>query len=203
MCEKSSRLAAINPQKITGNWHNGIALDVHTISSVHVGVDEFGHDRFDTTYSGLGELLYRLKYGSDQSAVPEIVRTVEEYLQPQRDKFDLIVPVPPSKRRPVQPVILLAQGVGAAIDIPVALGAIGTMRPSAPLKDVSAPEERKALVIGLYIADPRITAQRNILLFDDLFRSGATMNAITEALVKQGKAKMVYAFTITKTRSNR
>ena len=42
---------------------------------------------------------------------------------------------------------------------------------------------------------------RKVLLFDDLFRSGATMNAITSALYDQGQAREVYALTLTRTRS--
>jgi len=44
---------------------------------------------------------------------------------------------------------------------------------------------------------------RNILLFDDLYRSGATLNAITQALKDKGKAKEVYALTLTITRRRR
>lgn len=196
-------MASCNPQKVVGNWHSGIALDVHTTSSVHVGVDELGHDRFETTYSELGGLLHRLKYKSDRSAAPEIVETAVEFLRPRRSKFDLIVPVPPSRIRSFQPVIVLARGIGAALGILVALNCIRTTRPPAQLKDVSDAEERRALVSGLYSADPAIAAQKNILLFDDLFRSGVTMNAVTEVLMKEGKASKIYALTITKTRSNR
>lgn len=42
---------------------------------------------------------------------------------------------------------------------------------------------------------------RHVLLFDDLHRSGATMNAITEALYDDGDAAEVFALTITRTRS--
>ena len=45
-------------------------------------------------------------------------------------------------------------------------------------------------------------ARLNPPLFDDLFRSGATMNAITDVLLRKGKAASVRAFTITRTRSN-
>lgn len=38
---------------------------------------------------------------------------------------------------------------------------------------------------------------RKILLFDDLYRSGATMNAITAALYDEGEAANVFALTIT------
>ena len=46
------------------------------------------------------------------------------------------------------------------------------------------------------------TTGKNVLLFDDLFRSGATMNAITDVLLNQGQVTSVSVLTITKTRSN-
>ena len=49
-----------------------------------------------------GELLFRLKYRSDLSAVPEIVEAITNFLKPSRTTFDLIVPVPPSGHREVQ-----------------------------------------------------------------------------------------------------
>jgi hypothetical protein len=53
-------------------------------------------------------------------------------------------------------------------------------RPVAPQDDLPAAEKRFA---------------------SDLFRSGATMNAITGALYDQGRARDVYALTLTRTRS--
>jgi predicted amidophosphoribosyltransferase len=76
------------------------------------------------------------------------------------------------------------------------------MRPTTQLKGVTDPEKRKELVEGLYAVDPTCTAGRSVLLFDDLFRSGSTMNAITDVLMQQGRATVVRALTITKTRSN-
>lgn len=47
----------------------------------------------------------------------------------------------------------------------------------------------------------RFVAGKRILLFDDVFRSGATMNSITAALYDQGGAAEVCALTLTRTRS--
>ncbi len=41
------------------------------------------------------------------------------------------------------------------------------------------------------------TAGKNILLFDDLFGSGATVSHITEALKEKGDAAAVYLLTLT------
>lgn len=80
-------MAATNPQIITGNWSKGIALDLHTLSSVKVGVNEAGHDVFDTTRSELGQLLYRLKYSGDLQVAQDIIDTASAYLQPSLAKF--------------------------------------------------------------------------------------------------------------------
>ena len=195
-------MAVINLQPIAGNWRSGFALDLHTTSSTYLGDNESGHPQFDTTYSELGALLHRLKYDHDQTAAPEIIATAAGFLTPQRAKFDLIIPVPPSTQRAVQPVIVMASGIGAAIGLPV-ISCITTTRSTAQLKSITDPEKRKEALAGLHAVDAAHTKGKRVLLFDDLFRSGSTMNAITDVLLQQGGATTVYALTITRTRSNR
>jgi competence protein ComFC len=191
-------VVAINPQVITGKWQVGYALDVHTLSSTYLGADQYGHDRYDTTRSPLGELLYRLKYNRDQSVVPEIIDTVCAFLG-KAFKFELIVPVPASTARTVQPVVLIAAGIGDKIGVPVKQ-CVNATRPTTQLKDVYDPAQRKAQLDGLYAVDAAVTSGKRILLFDDLFRSGATMNAVTDVLYQSGAAD-VSALTLTCTRS--
>jgi competence protein ComFC len=194
-------LVTINPQKLTGNWRAGIALDVHTISSTHLGINEAGHDVFDTKRSELGELLYRLKYRGDETAAKEIVEAASKFLAAHRAKFDLIVPVPPSGVRALQPVMKLATGVGAALDVPV-IQCVTTVREATQLKGVIDPERRKELLDGLHTVDATHTVGKNVLLFDDLYRSGSTMNVISNLLMTSGQAAGVRAFAITRTRRN-
>lgn len=177
------------------------ALDLHTLSSTYLGVNEYGHEVYDTKRPEIGELLYRLKYRSDMAAANEIVATAAEYLKPSRDNFDLIVPVPPSGVRALQPVITLANGIGAALQIPV-VECITLTRAGTQLKGVIDPEKRKELLDGLHAVDANQTSGKRVLLFDDLFRSGSTMNAITDLLLGAGGAARVDALTITCTRSN-
>jgi competence protein ComFC len=89
-----------NPKKIPGRWRDGYALDYHTLSSEFVGYDEFGHARFDTKRSEVGELLYRLKYRSDQTAVADLVDAAVSFLRRWAPSIDIVVPVPPSRQRP-------------------------------------------------------------------------------------------------------
>ncbi|AZO57664.1 ComF family protein [Mesorhizobium sp. M8A.F.Ca.ET.208.01.1.1] len=194
-------MVKINPIKIEGRWHSGIALDLHTTSSTPTGPNEFGHMQFDTVRPEIAELLFRLKNRADKDAAGPIIESTANFLAQYRDKFDCIVPVPPSHQRALQPVIVLAEGIGAALGVPV-LSCITTTRSTSQLKNVTDPEERKKQVEGLYQVDATQTQGRSILLFDDLFRSGTTMNAITDELLGPGKAASVRALTITKTRSN-
>ena len=71
------------------------------------------------------------------------------------------------------------------------------------LKNILDLDERVKLLEGLYTIDKSVTQGKSILLFDDLYRSGATMNAITAELYVSGKATDVFALTITRTRSHR
>lgn len=194
-------MVAIHPLKIEGRWQFGVALDLHTTSSTPIGHNEAGHMQFETKRPEISDLLYQLKYQNNQGAAQGIIEAAAAYLRPHLAKLDIIIPVPPSKYRAVQPVILLANGIGVALGLPV-MNCVTTTRSTSQLKSVTDPARRQELVKGLYAVDSADTIDKNILLFDDLFRSGTTMNAITDVLLKDGRAKTVRAFTITKTRSN-
>ena len=78
-------------RRILGKWKEGFSLDVHTLYSVFVGHDEFGHPRFDTQRSEIGELLYKLKNKADQTSVPEIVDSVETLMKAWSPTVDILV----------------------------------------------------------------------------------------------------------------
>ena len=59
----------------------GYALDLHTTSSTFLGYDGYGHPQFETVRSELGELLYKLKYRADPSAVDSIAETAAGFLK--------------------------------------------------------------------------------------------------------------------------
>ncbi len=113
-------MITLHPIKLTGDWQEGFALDVHTISSTFLGYDEYGHEVFDTQRSEIGELLYQLKYKADKTAINEIVAAVSKFLVSDwKVSVDAIVPVPPSKtNRVIQPVIVIAKGVSTSLKIP-------------------------------------------------------------------------------------
>lgn len=193
----------VNPQPIEGRWHIGFTLDVHTISSTYKGDNAYGHPEYDTNRTELGELLYRLKSGSDETVVPEVATAVVAFLGRYRRDFDVLVPVPPSNnRRARQPVSILATEIGRLLDCPV-IDCVRKTKPMTQLKNVFGLEERNRLLAGLHDVAIGAVTDRRVLLFDDLYRSGATLNAVAGVLTDIGRAASVFAFAVTRTRSNR
>jgi predicted amidophosphoribosyltransferase len=195
-------MAQFRSRQIIGKWKEGFALDVHTLSSIPIGYNEFGHMQFDTTRSEVGELLYKLKNRRDTSKVDEIVAAAISHLRTWHPPIEMIVPVPPSSRRALQPVMLLAKGISDQLPIPL-VECVTKTRDTPQLKNIFDLDERLKALDGVHTVDASATQGRKVLLFDDLYRSGATMNAITTLLYDQGMAADVFALTITRTRSFR
>lgn len=191
----------IAPTEITGRWRKGYALHLHTLSSRPIGYNESGYMQYDTQRPEIAEHLHQLKNRGKAEAAAPIIEAAVSFLQPKASFFDIIVPVPPSKTRSLQPVLVLAEGIAKNLHKPYS-PCITATRATAQLKDISDPEQRKAHMEGLYAADVAQTQNKRILLLDDLYRSGSTLNAITELLLTTGKATDVVVLTITKTRVN-
>jgi predicted amidophosphoribosyltransferase len=186
---------------ILGKWRAGFALDLQTLSSTPIGHNEYGHMQFDSQRSEVGELLYQLKYRGDQSVVPAVVEAVASAIGQPSDKIEAIVPVPPSTPRAAQPVAVLAAAIGNRLGIPV-VDCVKRIKQLPQLKNVYDLDERLKMLEGAHSVDKAAVQGKKVLLFDDLYRSGATMNAITPLLYDEGGARDVVAVTITRTRSN-
>lgn len=191
----------IKPMKVPGFWTEGYVLDYHTERSEFVGHDEYGHPRFNTVRTAVGDLLYRLKYKGQKAALADIVATAASFIRAWNPPISAIVPVPPSRPRAAQPVKLIAQGLGTELRLP--LCDIVTKRATKELKDVFDYHERMVLLANAYAIRPAPALDSTaVLLIDDLYRSGATLNAVAGALVAQGRVGAVYAFCLTRTRSS-
>ena len=97
--------------------------------------------------------------------------------------------------------MLLAEALSKHAELAVA-DCLTRKRDIPQLKNVTDLDERAALLDGLHAVDKTATQGKTILLFDDLYRSGATMNAIAAELRDTGLAADLYALTVTRTRSN-
>jgi competence protein ComFC len=187
--------------QIKGAWRDGFVLDYQILSSTFTGYDGLGHPQFDTVRTELGELLYRLKYRGDRSVTDEIVEAAAEFIQSRRwePPISLIVPMPASRARSEQPVNILSDALGKHVGINVEKEAVKKVKSTPQLKDVKDYGERTQLLEGAFsVSIPKIE-DKSILLLDDLYQSGATIEGVTRALYKQGNASAVFALVLTRT----
>jgi len=190
-----------NPRKLSGPWAEGYALDLQTTSSTLLGYNSYGHPVFDTQRPPLAELLHRLKNRGDQTAIEPIVDTVEEFVNTWKPRVDAIVPVPPSNTaRKRQPVIAVATALSERMGIPLCDSCLSKIKSTGQLKDIFDYSKRAEILTGAFSVDERRTRGRRLLLFDDLYRSGATVSTITNLLIGTGAASAVYLLTLTRTR---
>jgi len=197
-------MVKISPKKIKGQLDEGYALDFHTVRSDFIGYDGYGHPQFDTKRTEIGELLYRLKSGKDQSVIEDIVTIAADFVQSKRNwSIELVIPVPPSSIRSSQPIIVLAKKLAKALGVEYCSDCVKKIKNTPQLKNVFDAEERRKLLTGAFQADRSKIQGKSVLLFDDLYRSGATMNEVSSLLQKSGKAEYIYALALTMTTVHR
>lgn len=193
-----------SPIPLTGPWDEGFALDFHTVDSQYLGDDAYGHPQFETTRTPIGELLYKLKYRSDRSTVEALCQTAAEFIEDRGWDLNLIVPVPPSRSgRRFQPVPLLAKEIGRLLGWQSCPDCIIKTRETDELKVIYDYQKRLDQLKDAYSVATDKVMNQNVLLIDDLYRSGATLEAVGNVLREVGKARKVFALTFTQTRSNR
>jgi ATP-dependent DNA helicase RecQ len=180
-------LSKSHPRPLEGPWQCGWALGFHSRFSGG-----------DWSRSGVGSLTFRLKYRGDQTVIPALVEQALTLLheQPVLKQVDFIVPVPPSAQREMDPVSGFCQALGKTINLPVR-SVLTKSRQTQPQKELKTLAQKRANVRGAFALKDDIKG-KDILLVDDLFDSGATLEEIHRLLIRQGAA-CVCILTLTRT----
>ena len=183
-----------------GNWKAGWALDLHTVKSIPLG-----DGKFDATYTETGKALNELKYHQNYAQIEQLANEVIAFLKTRLvlPYINVIIPVPPSKNRNIQPVEEIAKLVSKGLNIPIDTNYIVKIKNTSELKTIEDPLEREKLLTDAFSLQDLRYQNKKILLFDDLFRSGSTLKEITKTLYYNGHVNNVYIVTLTKTRSKR
>jgi len=180
-------LTRSHPRSLAGAWQTGWSLGFH---SRITGAD--------WSRSGVGDLTYRLKYEADMTVLPALTQQTLDLFQahPELKQVDLIVPVPSSTERKVNPVRVFCEALAGKIRIPMQIVVVKT-RSTAPQKEMKTLAQKRANVAGAFAVCGEIKG-KGLLLVDDLFDSGATLEEITRLLFKHGVAG-VNVLTLTRT----
>lgn len=192
----------VNVKNITGNWDAGVVLDKHTIRSVPIGHDQYGHMQFDTTRTQVGEALFQLKNRGDWNQVEPLAQELATSAFPCFRDVGIIVPVPASVTRAKQPVFEIATalakktGLTSFEDIVRKAPAV---KGAPQLKNLNTKAAKAAALAGRISINDEIDqdGKWNVLVVDDLFDSGASMEAVCTALKSYHKIDKIYVAALT------
>ena len=191
----------VNVRQIHGGWDLGYSLDKHTISSTPIGPNEWGHMQFDTIRPEAGEALFQLKYRSDSSQVNIIASQMYNSLYRYFSSANLIIPMPASKQRQRQPVTEIAKELSQLMSIPCYEGLLIKKNATPPMKDIPNIEEKiQTLMDAFDINDQLNEGRYDVLIVDDLYDTGSSLEAATNVLRQYGKIQNIYVSTVTRKR---
>jgi len=186
----------LEPIKIFGKWDDGYALDNHMLSSEFLGYDENGKEKFNNTRTTVGELVYQIKYNNQKEKLNDLLEIMSSFLDNWRikDKADLVISVPPSKNTRVdQPVFEIANTIGNYLGRPTD-NTILTKNTNLQAKDGNTN------VSGTITKNKTFENPVSMLIIDDLYSTGATLNEVVKVLKTDENVKNVYVLVMTKTR---
>ncbi len=191
-------LAQPHTRALYGPWRAGFALDFHT--------------RFDGDVASrgvIGDLVFRYKYRNEKNLARELASRWAQLLREQAGlpKFDAVLPIPSTTVREFDPVGNLATALAAELGIPALFGVLVKTRVTQPQKELHALAQKQANVRGAFTLKGEMQGAfllkgglrgKQILLVDDLYDSGATLQEAARVLQRAGVAGIV-VLTLTKT----
>lgn len=186
--------------ELNGNWMSGYAFDIHTLYSIYEGCDEYGHPNYETKRTLMGEAVYKLKYRNDKCQVFNIINLLQknqDFLSFIQD-VDVIIPVPPTKKRDFQPVVEIAKQMAIKFKISFWENVLFSMN-TQQMKNVPTEEKYETISDKIVIDFSKLNKSLHYLIFDDLYDSGTTLKVYVDKFVKKGYDK-ISVFTLTKTR---
>ncbi len=154
-------------------------------------------------YTGnLRKAILRVKYNSREASV---ARSLSYFIRDHfsrffpRDAFDRILPVPLHPKRlrarEFNQCVLLSGPLASCLGIPLDLDAVERVRHTQPQRFSTQRERRKNLKGAFRVRRPARIDQQSILLFDDVYTSGATLEEMARCLLSAG-ASRVAALTL-------
>ncbi|MEZ8420563.1 ComF family protein [Vibrio splendidus] len=196
----------VNVKEITGVWDSGYSLDKHIVSSTYIGENQWGHAKFDTVRTDVGEAVFLLKYRDDFTKCADIAQSIKDNILPKLPFISFIVAMPPSKVRPKQPVQEIALELGNIAGKLCINGLLVKSKSTPQMKDIASREERIELLMAAFEIDDKVVAETlpetgyNVLIIDDLYDTGTSLEAATQTLRQCDKIEKIFVATATRKR---
>lgn len=133
--------------------------------------------------------IHALKYKNNRSLAAIFANAIAEVYKNNPYPIDFLTVVPLSKKRKQQrgynQVALIAKALQLQINLKFLPGAISRIRNTETQVGKNV-RERAINVIGAFQANPMLVQDKNVLILDDVYTTGATLNACANALKTAG-----------------
>lgn len=141
------------------------------------------------------DLIYKLKYGKQPFVAGAIAQLmVEKFREVVVDKFDLVVYVPITRakmrERGFCQTELIARVLAKELGFPLRENLILRVRDNKEQTELNKEERRKNLEDAFVIDDSVDLSGKSVLIVDDVYTTGATMQSITKLLRGKGADKV-------------
>lgn len=189
----------VNIKEIAGNWDKGVVLDKHSKYSVITGQNEQGYNTYDTVRTDVGEALFQLKYRSDWNQVQPLAQCLYHNAYHLFENVGFIVPMAASNVRARQPVTEVAQALAQLAGVPCTTHMLLKAAGGVSLKNLNTKQEKVAAIANSFSCQEIIKkmGRWNVLVIDDLYHTGASMEAACAALRGYNKINKIYVATLT------
>lgn len=154
-------------------------------------------------YDGkIKEAFHLFKYAGRRSLINSFEKLIPKQIPSPLGKYDLIIPVPlhrnKLRKRGFNQSLLIAHAVGKLWGIHVNPFILKKIKDTPPQTGLSYDERAENLKEAFFVSNPRMVINKNILLVDDVFTTGFTIQECARALKKSG-VNSVDFFTIART----
>ncbi|MER8655032.1 hypothetical protein [Mesorhizobium sp. M0847] len=172
---------------IVRNFMNGhrdhVFLRDHLDSSVALSMHYDGNSR-----TPLGDLEYAAKYQQDTGAISKLTDLAAQFISttPRYKNVKLIAPVPPRPDKQFDLPTVLCTGVAQKLELQLVSAGEWT-KPKAQLKEKNIGEKWDALEAAEFKMSPDIKGKGAIILMDDLYQSGCTINFVGNRVQHHGE----------------
>ncbi len=192
----------VNLRALAGNWDAGYALDKHMLSSEYLGDNAQGHPQFNSIRTEAGEATFQLKYRSDWSQAARLAQALAVHVYPRLRDVGLLVPMAASTKRPRQPVTEVTRELGKLVKLDVFENLLFSASGGKSLKDLHSKAEKVDALSksGFSVGDADAIVgdgRWNALIIDDLYDTGASMEAACTVLRTHPKINKIYVATLT------
>ncbi len=178
---------------------NRCGREIYDMSSYCFDCKEGGME-YDKVYSCLNYedfvhlLVYKLKYGGEKYLAKYMAQIIIDKIKGENITADYILPVPLNQIRQQQrgfnQAELLAQCVSRECNIPL-LDNMQRVRNTPFQASLSREERLVNLKDAFKLKDKALVKGKTILLLDDIFTTGTTINECSKVLKKAGASKVL------------